>query len=149
MACSDTQAIPAAGEVTISKMDGMRSHYVPAGTFIMGNDNGWAGQKPAHEVNLDSFWIDETEVTNRMYALCVQASSCLPPQNESSYSRERYYLDTQYADYPVVYVSWRDANAYCAWAGRTLPTEAQWEKLRAVPMNGSILGATTLPTKTC
>ncbi|MBI3150496.1 MAG: SUMF1/EgtB/PvdO family nonheme iron enzyme [Chloroflexi bacterium] len=106
----------------------MRLHYVPAGTFIMGNDNGWAGQKPAHEVNLDAFWIDETEVTNHMYALCVQAGVCQPPQNESSYTREKYYPDPQYANYPVIYVSWQNANAYCAWAGRALPMEAQWEK---------------------
>ncbi len=128
IACSNTPAPPVAGEVTISKIDGMRLHYVPAGTFIMGNDNGWAGQKPAHKVNLDSFWIDETEVTNRMYALCVQAGDCLPPQNESSYTHEKYYLDPQYANYPVIYVSWQNANAYCAWAGRALPMEAQWEK---------------------
>ena len=128
MACSATQATPLAGEVTISKIDGMQLHYVPAGKFNMGNDNGWAGQKPAHEVDLDAFWIDETEVTTRMYALCVQAGACLPPQNESSYTRERYFIDAQYANYPVIYVSWEDANAYCKWAGRALPSEAQWEK---------------------
>jgi serine/threonine-protein kinase len=128
MACSATQATPVAGEVTISKIDGMRLHYVPAGKLNMGNDNGWAGQKPAHEVDLDAFWIDETEVTNRMYALCVQTGACLPPQNESSYTREMYYTDAQYADYPVIYVSWQDSNAYCKWAGRVLPSEAQWEK---------------------
>jgi len=94
----------------------------------MGNDDGWATQKPAHEVNLDGFWIDETEITNGMYALCVQVQVCLPPSNESSYNRENYYNDPQYMDFPVVYVSWQDADTYCKWAGRTLPTEEQWEK---------------------
>jgi formylglycine-generating enzyme required for sulfatase activity len=128
VACSTLQPLPAAGEVMVSKEDGARLHYVPAGAFTMGNDAGWAAQKPAHEVSLGAFWIDETEVTNRMYALCVQAGACLQPQNVSSYNREGYYLDTQYAEYPVVYVSWQDANTYCAWAGRVLPSEAQWEK---------------------
>jgi serine/threonine-protein kinase len=126
-ACS-TNPIPVAGEVSVSEKDGMRLLYVPAGAFMMGNDNGWAGQKPAHEVNLDAFWIDETEVTNRMYALCVQDGACLPPRNVSSYTRERYYLDGQFTDYPVLYASWQDAKTYCSWAGRALPSEAQWEK---------------------
>ena len=128
MACSNTQVAPFAGETIISEIDGMRLHYVPTGKFIMGNDDGWAAQKPAHEVELDAFWVDETEVTNHMFAQCVKADACLPPQNESSYMRERYYLDMQYADYPVIYVSWQDANNYCTWAGRALPSEAEWEK---------------------
>jgi formylglycine-generating enzyme required for sulfatase activity len=127
-ACSGMRPHPVAGEAIVSKQDDMRLHYVPAGTFMMGNDAGWAGQKPAHKVNLDAFWIDETEVTNRMYALCVQAGTCPPPRNVSSYTRESYYLDAQYAQYPVVYVSWQEAATYCGWAGRELPGEAQWEK---------------------
>jgi formylglycine-generating enzyme required for sulfatase activity len=51
----------------------MRLHYVPAGSFVMGSDSGWPGVGPAHEVHLEGNWIDETEVTNGMYALCVEA----------------------------------------------------------------------------
>jgi serine/threonine-protein kinase len=112
----------------VSEKDGMRLHYVPAGAFVMGNDAGGEVQQPVHEVSLDAFWIDETEVTNRMYALCVQAGACQAPPNQSSYMRKNYYADAQYGDYPVLYVAWEDANGYCAWAGRALPTEAQWEK---------------------
>jgi formylglycine-generating enzyme required for sulfatase activity len=126
--CATAQPTPAAGDVAVSEKDGMRVHYVPAGTFTMGNDQGWAGQKPAHEVSLPAFWVDETEVTNRMYALCVKAGACAAPQNLSSYTRDGYYSDAGYADYPVLYVSWDDAQAYCTWAGRALPSEAQWEK---------------------
>jgi formylglycine-generating enzyme required for sulfatase activity len=99
----------------------------------MGNDEGWAGRKPAHDVALDAFWIDETEVTNRMYALCVAAGPCRPPEGISSYTHDQYYVDPQYGDFPVVYVSWEDASVYCSWAGRVLPTEEQWEKAARGP----------------
>jgi formylglycine-generating enzyme required for sulfatase activity len=94
----------------------------------MGSDAGWPAQGPTHEVRLDAYWIDETEVTNRMYALCVEAGGCTAPGDLSSYTRERYFLDAAYADFPVLHRSWQDADGYCSWAGRALPTEAQWEK---------------------
>jgi len=102
--------------------------YVPAGSFLMGDDTGWDAQKPAHEVALDAYWIDETEVTNSMYSLCLETGECAAPSEGRSYTRERYYLDPATADFPVLYVDWEDARRYCAWAERSLPTEAQWEK---------------------
>ncbi len=128
VSCSAARLAPGSGEVTVSDKDSARLRYVPAGAFVMGNEDGWAGQRPAHEVRLDGFWIDETEVTNRMYAACVEAGACLPPEDNTSYTRDRYYLDGQYAEYPVVRVSWDNANDYCLWAGRSLPSEPQWEK---------------------
>jgi len=108
--------------------DGMKMVYVPAGEFSMGSNNGQLDERPVHTVTLDAFWIDQTEVTTDMYARCVTAGKCQSPSSSNSYSRDSYYGDSQYADYPVIYVSWNDAVAYCAWAGAELPSEAEWEK---------------------
>jgi formylglycine-generating enzyme required for sulfatase activity len=105
--------------------------YVPGGEFIYGAANaivGFPEERPQRRITLSSFWIDQTEVTNHMYSLCVQAGACKPPLFIKSYSRPAYYNNPAYADYPVIYVSWFDASAYCSWAGRRLPTEAEWEK---------------------
>ena len=92
--------------------------FVPPGEFIMGNNT----------VYLDSFWIDKTEVTNAMYAKCVQAGACNPPRSNRSNTRASYYGYPEFDQYPVLYVSWLDAKAYCSWVGGRLPTEAEWEK---------------------
>lgn len=83
---------------------------------------------PVHEVKLSEFWIDQVEVTNGMYNLCVQAGACRPPVEVSSDNRLEYFGNPEFQDYPVVNVTWSDANVYCQWAGRSLPTEAQWER---------------------
>jgi serine/threonine-protein kinase len=104
--------------------------YVPEGDFIMGSpeDSGDADEHPLHPVNLAAYWIDLTEVTNAMYAKCVLTGACRSPSNDSSYWRASYYGDPKYTDYPVIYVSWYAASAYCQWVGARLPSEAEWEK---------------------
>jgi formylglycine-generating enzyme required for sulfatase activity len=81
-----------------------------------------------HQVYLDSFHIDRHEVTNADYARCVAAGVCTSPEQVGSNPRHLYFKDTRYADYPVIYVTWHDAQTYCAWAGGRLPTADEWEK---------------------
>ena len=102
--------------------DNMTLLYVPAGEFTMGSDTGASDEKPIHTVTLDAFWIDQTEVTNAMYAKCMDAGMCKLPSDTTRYD------DPNYANHPVVYVSWDQAMEYCTWADRRLPTEAEWEK---------------------
>lgn len=106
--------------------DGMVLVYVAAGKFTMGAK--LEGEEPVHEVKLDSYWIDQTEVTTLMYATCVAEGACTPPVLDNSAIKADYYHDQSYHDYPMINVSWQQANTYCKWAGRRLPTEAEWEK---------------------
>jgi formylglycine-generating enzyme required for sulfatase activity len=124
--------------------DGMTLVYVPEGEFVMGIDaddalaecqkyhaeckrDTFTDEEPQHIVVLDAYWIDQTEVTNGMYARCVAANVCSHPNIDSS-RRDIYYGNSYFDNYPVVYVGWRSAQTYCEWADRRLPTEAEWEK---------------------
>ncbi len=110
------------------KQDGMEMVFVPEGTFEMGSNTGDDDEKPVRQVNLDGYWIDKYEITNAQYAQCVSEGACSEPGSLSSYTRETYYGDVTYANYPVIHVTWYQAQEYCQWTGGNLPTEAQWEK---------------------
>ena len=107
------------GKTQISPIDGMVMVYVPIGNFIMGSNGRDSDEKPVHTVYLDAYWIDQTEVTNAMYRKCVAEGVCT--ENED-------YGNSFNGDQKPVGVDWYQAKAYCEWAGRELPTEAQWEK---------------------
>jgi len=102
--------------------------FVPAGDFTMGSNDGNSDEKPVHTVYLDTFWIDKLEVTNALYKKCVDVGKCSAPSNKSSSTRPSYYGNATFDSYPVLYVVWNAASAYCAWAGKRLPTEAEREK---------------------
>jgi len=117
--------------------------HIPDGSFEMGCDpNNNIGitcehefsimnllsELPQHKVMLSAFTIDKFEVTNYEYSLCVSAGICNPPRSVSSNSRRHYYDTSDYANFPVIYVSWYQASTFCIWAGGRLPSEAEWEK---------------------
>lgn len=128
-ATATAEATSTPENIKISTTDGMTQLLVPAGVLTMGGMDVYreSDEVPVHEVKLNAFWIDQVEVTNGMYNLCVQAGSCRPPVKINSDNRLEYFGNPEFQDYPVVNVAWYDANAYCIWAGRKLPTEAQWE----------------------
>jgi serine/threonine protein kinase len=101
--------------------------FVKAGEFTLGSDEGAENESPAHKVYLDAYYFDKYEMTNILYAACVNAGICKPP------SRTNYYSNPLYVNYPVVFVDWNMANDYCEWRGARLPTEAEWEKAARGP----------------
>jgi formylglycine-generating enzyme required for sulfatase activity len=105
--------------------DGKRMLHVPAGYFTMGSGL-CEDEIPVHRVYLDAFFIDETPVTNAEYKRFLDAKPDYPAP--PGWDKKRRTFPPRKADHPVVNVSWEDANAYARWAGKQLPTEAQWEK---------------------
>ena len=125
---------------TMVGKDGAEMLLVPAGEFPMGSDQAeidalqrdlsrfppqvrerLTDQFPKHQVYVDAFYIDTYEVTNDLYKKFVQTTGRTAPR---FWSDAKFNAPTQ----PVIGVSWRDAEAYCTWAAKRLPTEAEWEK---------------------
>jgi serine/threonine-protein kinase len=121
--------------VSIPVFDTAEEILIPAGSFQMGCDSSNpsemcnSNEQPLHTVTLSAYSIDKYEVTNARYKACVDAGGCTAPAGGvNSNMRSPYYGTSTYADYPVIYVNWSQASAFCAWAGKRLPTEAEWEK---------------------
>ena len=131
----------------VKKLNTIGMVYIPAGWFWMGcapNDFACNGtepeeerpdEKPYHKVYLDAYYIDKNDVTVSEYKKCVEAGGCTEPRWNNCYiiNSIGQYLGTVGSEFqkdnkPVVCVDWNQANAYCQWAGKRLPTEAQWEK---------------------
>lgn len=112
---------------------------IPAGEFVMGNDEGPPDEKPRRRIMLREFFIDRTPVTNAQFAEFLNAAGPGSRNGQRWYDTDdedarihhrqgKWAADSGREDHPVVEVSWHGAVEYCGWLGKRLPTEAQWEK---------------------
>lgn len=116
--------------------DGKEMILIPGGDFLMGANDGHLNHQPEHQVSVTDYYIDRWPVTNAEYKVFVDQTGHPVPNYEVSWCDTAGYnwdpLTRMYpagkADHPVVLVTWEDAMAYAAWAGKRLPAEVEWER---------------------
>ncbi len=146
-------------EARVWEADGAEMVFVPAGEFTMGSEELGDDERPVHRVYLDDFWVDQYEVTNGRFTRFVAETGYQTDAEKLGWGwvwTGSEWEEVQGADwrhprgpdssiegkvnYPVTLVSWNDADAYCRWAGKRLPNEAQWEKAARGPTSDSEQG---------
>jgi sulfatase modifying factor 1 len=127
--CNDGIDNQCPGDVGYGNIDENCEAQIPGGCFNMGDafSGGNANELPVHNVCIPAFGMDVHEVTNAEYAACVDDGGCTSPIPSWSITRLSYYGNPDYYDFPVIHVTWYQARDYCVWAGKRLPTEAEWE----------------------
>ncbi|MEE9257899.1 MAG: SUMF1/EgtB/PvdO family nonheme iron enzyme [Nitrospinaceae bacterium] len=135
---------PALPPIKISEIDGKEMVWVPAGEFIMGTDKTdpenthqqigavkplYLDQHPERKIHLDAFYIDKLEVTNREFKKFIDSAQ----YGDQPMNWEEGNFPEGEGEHPVTHVIWNEALTYCLWAGKQLPTEAQWEKAARGP----------------
>lgn len=149
---SEPSPEPPVVETRVWEKDGAEMVRIPAGPFSMGSDDLGDDERPVHRITLNGYWIDRYEITNAQFARFVEATGYQTDAEKAGWGW--VYLGEEWGEvsgadwrhprgpdsgidnkqqHPVVLVSWHDADAYCRWAGKTLPTEAQWEKAARGP----------------
>jgi formylglycine-generating enzyme required for sulfatase activity len=141
-------------ELRVWEADGAEMVFVPAGEFAMGSEELGDDERPVHRVYLDEFWIDRYEVTNGQFARFVASTGYQTEAEKRGWGwvwKGSEWEEIEGAnwrhprgpgssiegkvDHPVILTSWSDADAYCRWAGKRLPSEAQWEKAARGPFD--------------